>query len=474
VNQERHEPDWDESADVIVIGGGYAGLAAAIEARLAGASVILLEKMKACGGNSIISGGLIAAAGTPFQERLGITDSAGRMFEDMVRTGLGLNHPPLARRVAEGSAGILRWTIDELGMTYLERLEHMGGHSVPRSHIMPNYSGASLMKKLLARARALGVSIRTGVVMEQLVQDGGQVVGVRVRTNYTYPRADSGLAQCIQARRAVILATGGFAEDLTFRVAQDPRYTPEVETTNKRSTTAEGLREALRIGGLPVQLACIQLGPWTSPDERGESAAPAFADVAFEQGMILHPETGRRLVNELADRKTLADALWATPRPCICFTDSRGLQKALQPVEPALRKGIARRFDSLRTMAEAYGLPAEAVEESVAQYNQSVSEGQDREFGKRIPANAEPLVHPPYFGMRLRPKIHHTMGGVGINEGAQVLDLAGAPIPGLFAAGEVTGGVHGACRLGSCAITECLIFGRIAGRRAAREKDLLI
>jgi flavocytochrome c len=465
MDEAKQEAGWDESIDVIVVGGGYAGLAAALEVRLAGASVVVLEKMKACGGNSIISGGLMAAAGTALQERLGIADSADLMYEDMVRVGLGFNHPELARKVAEGSAGILQWTIDELGMSYLDKLEHLGGHSVPRTHIMPGHSGTGLMRKLLARAGALGVSIRTGAYLERLVREGGgRVQGVGIRAGYVYPRTDSGGPRAIEARHAVILATGGFAEDVAFRVAQDPRLTASIETTNKRSTTAEGLREALRIGGLPVQLACIQLGPWTSPDETGESAAPAFADVAFEHGVIVHPETGRRLVNELADRKTLADALWGTARPCICFTDSRGVAKAAQPIDRAVRKGIVRRFETLAAMAVAYDLPAEAVQETVRQYNRYVAEGKDPDLGKRIPAGAEPLTHPPYFSMRLRPKIHHTMGGVGINGRAQVLDLNGEPIPGLYAAGEVTGGVHGACRLGSCAITECLLFGRIAGQ----------
>jgi len=470
MDREAQDPDWDESADVVVVGAGYAGVAAAIEARRAGASVLVLEKMRAGGGNSIISGGLMAAAGTPLQQRLGVQDSADLMFEDMLRAGLGLNHRGLARTVAERSAGTLQWTIDELGMSYLEKLEHLGGHAVPRTHVMPNYTGMALMKKLLACARGLGVPIRTGAYLERLVRRGdGRVEGVRVRAGYVYPNAESGVPRTIAARRAVILATGGFAEDVAFRVAQDPRLTAGVETTNKRSTTAEGLREALRIGGLPVQLSWIQLGPWTSPDEKGESAAPSFADLAFEHGMIVHPETGRRLVNELADRKTLADALWETGRPCVCLTDARGLAKAAQPVDRALRKGIVRQFDSLGALAGAYGLPAEALAATVREYNRYVVAGCDPAFGKRIPAGAEPLTEPPYFGMRLRPKIHHTMGGVGINEGAQVLDLEARPIPGLYAAGEVTGGVHGACRLGSCAITECLIFGRIAGRQSAAE-----
>ena len=232
MDREAQEQDWDESTDVIVVGAGYAGVAAAIEARRAGASVLVLEKMRACGGNSIISGGLIAAAGTPLQKRLGVEDSADLMFEDMLRTGLGLNHPGLARTVADRSAATLQWTIDELGMSYLAKLEYLGGHSVPRTHVMPHYSGMALMKLLLTRARGLDVQIRTGAYLETLVRpQDGRVQGVRVRAGYVYPNAASGVSRTIAARRAVILATGGFAEDLPFRVAQDPRLTAGVETT---------------------------------------------------------------------------------------------------------------------------------------------------------------------------------------------------------------------------------------------------
>jgi succinate dehydrogenase/fumarate reductase flavoprotein subunit len=128
---------------------------------------------------------------------------------------------------------------------------------------------------------------------------------------------------------------------------------------------------------------------------------------------------------------------------------------------------VVRQFDELRELSEAYGIPGDALQETVERYNRAVAVGIDLEFGKPFYPGVVPLDHPPFYGMRLWPKVHHTMGGVQINTQAQVLDLEQRPIPGLYAAGEVTGGIHGACRLGSCAMTECLIFGRIAGRSAA-------
>ena len=466
---ESWPPDWDESADVIVIGSGFAGLAAAMEARLAGATVIVLEKMRACGGNSIIAGGLFAAAGTPLQKRLGVTDSADSLYADMLRAGLGLNHRDLARMVAEQSADVLRWTIDDLGVQYQDRVIQLGGHSVPRTHITANRSGSLIIRRQLARVKGLDIPIRLGACFQRLLRGpDGRVRGVLICDDYRYGRGASGTFRYLQAHAAVILATGGFANDLTLRTAQDPRLTADVDTTAKRSTTGEGLREALRIEGMPVHLDWIQFASWTSPDERGEGVGGPFADMAFRDGLIVDPSTAKRCVNELGDRRTVADALWAAGRPCICLADAGALARSNLQIERALRKGVVRQFDSLTDLSAAFSVREDVLHDSVERYNMAVMAGVDAEFGKPFFPGVAPLDHRPYYAMRLWPKVHHTMGGVQINAQAQVLDLEQRPIPGLYAAGEVTGGIHGACRLGSCAMPECLIFGRIAGRNAAR------
>jgi succinate dehydrogenase/fumarate reductase flavoprotein subunit len=128
---------------------------------------------------------------------------------------------------------------------------------------------------------------------------------------------------------------------------------------------------------------------------------------------------------------------------------------------------VVKGFDRLEELAAAYGLPLGELKATIETYNGHVEGGVDEDFGKPILPNADPLAHPPYYAIRLWPKVHHTMGGIQINAQAQVIGLDRQPIAGLYAAGEVTGGVHGACRLGSCAVTECLVFGRIAGRNAA-------
>jgi succinate dehydrogenase/fumarate reductase flavoprotein subunit len=153
----RPPEKWHDEAEVVIIGSGFAGLAAAIEANNAGASVIILEKMKSRGGNSIISDGLVAAAGSARQKEKGIKDSPELMVADMLKAGLGLNHPDLVRIVAEKSSAAIQWTIDYLGVQYKRRLEQLGGHSVPRSHVAYGQSGSFIVRQMLAKIKALGM-----------------------------------------------------------------------------------------------------------------------------------------------------------------------------------------------------------------------------------------------------------------------------------------------------------------------------
>ena len=458
-----------DETDVVIIGAGFAGLAAAVEARLAGASVLLLEKMAGHGGCSVISDGWVAAAGTPWQAERGIADSPERMAADMFAAGRGLNHPDLVHTVCRASAETVAWTRTDLGVRYLDRVDRAGGHSLPRSLIMHRHTGATLVQALLRRLRGLGADVTTRARLESLITgpDGG-VTGARVRAGYRYPNPDSGRVIEIRARRGVILATGGFGADVGFRSAQDPRLDAGVQTTCRPYTTADGLVAAIRAGAAPVHLSHIQLGPWASPDEKGYGDGPAFASyTALPYGIVVDPATGLRFVNEMADRKTRADAILARGRPCVAVADAAGLAESGVSIDRALAKGVVRSFPDPEGLAEGYGMPAEAFLNTVRRFNAAIAAGRDAEFGKPFLAGCGPLTRPPFYAMRLWPKVHHTMGGVLIDVHARVKDLDGHPIPGLFAAGEVTGGIHGASRLGSCAITECLVFGRIAGRNAA-------
>jgi flavocytochrome c len=468
MNDDGIAPRWDEETDVIVLGSGFAGLAAAIEAGQAGCAVIVLEKMKGYGGNSTISAGGVAAAGTALQAKAGIDDSPQRMYEDMVAAGLGLNQPGLVRILAEKSNDTFEWTQDYLGVQYQDRVDQSGGHSVPRSYTTLHRSGADIIKQQLIKARENGVTIRTKSYLQEILkEDNGRVCGVRVRQGYTYPDDTSGKTACIRTRTAVILATGGFGNDIEFRSAQDPRLNREMGSTNKYSTTGDALREAMRIGAMPVHLSWIQLGPWACPDEKGYGIGPDFSSyIAFPYGMMVDPVSGRRFVNEMADRKIRADAILGIGHPCICMVDQQGIEVSGHQIDHCLRRGVVKKSNHIHELVNEYGIPVEDFEETVSRFNRSVGNKSDLEFGKPILPGTRPFKQPPYYSMRLWPKVHYTMGGILINEKAQVLDLNQQPIEGFYAAGEVTGGVHGASRLGSCAIIDCLVFGRIAGQQA--------
>ncbi|MBU2549376.1 MAG: flavocytochrome c [Proteobacteria bacterium] len=462
---------WDESYDVVVIGSGFAGLAAAIEARQAGSSVMVMEKMAVPGGNSIINGGVIAAAGSPLQTRAGIKDTPDLLLEDMLKAGLYLNHLDLAGKVAEKSNEVVQWTIDFLGTQYQENLVHLGGHSVPRSYSTFNHSGSAIVLQQIAKLKAMGENVKTKRFLETFIRDKeGRIIGIRMQDGYRFPKG-GGAVRFVQAKKAVILATGGFSADLPFRSIQDPKLTRDVDTTNQPGATAEGLLEALRIGATPVQISWIQLGPWASPDEKGFGIGPHFAaGAAFPYGVMVDPKTGLRFINELADRKIRADAILKTGHPCVVLADSQGVAKIAPLLPKQIERGVVKKFDTLDALAASYGIPAGSLRETVGNYNGFIKNGEDKEFGKYLQKDVKPIGQAPFYAMRVWPKVHHTMGGIQINTQAQPLDLDHRPIPGLYAAGEIAGGVHGAVRLGSCAVIDCLVFGRIAGQNAAAEK----
>ncbi|KUG04855.1 flavocytochrome c flavin subunit [hydrocarbon metagenome] len=466
--------NWDEATDVVVIGTGFAGLSAAIEAHEAGASVVILEKMKAYGGNSIISDGGIAAPGTNLQKKYGINDSADMMFNDMLIAGLGLNYPELVRVLVNNAKDTFEWSIDYLGVEYLDRVDVFGGHSVPRCYTAKNITGATIIKKQIEKLKELDIKIRFKSCLKNLIcSSDGRVCGVKIRNDFDYKNPEKGKDIYIKAKKGVILASGGFGSDVAFRMAQDPRLTEDIDTTNKPFASAEVIKQTINVGAAPVQLSHIQLGPWASPDEKGYGVGPQFSEyIAFQYGVIVDPVTGSRFVNELSDRKTLSDKLLSIGHPCIGIADAKAVKESGWNIDSSIKKKVVRKFHTLEEIAAFYEIPHKNLEEALEKFNESFEDGVDKRFGKPLIRNAAPISNPPYYAMRLWPKVHFTMGGIRINTDAQVIDLEGNVIEGLYAAGEVTGGVHGASRLGSCSIIDCLVFGRIAGKRAANRYDL--
>lgn len=463
---------WDETVDVVIVGSGAAGLCAAIEAASKGASAIVIEKMKITGGNTRISDGGLSAAGNFLQKKLGVEDTPDLLIEDMIKAGRGLNHPHLVGIVAQKGAEALEWTREVLGLGYLDRLDRLGGHSVARTVTTQSHSGVDLINAQIRKLRQMGVEIRTCSMMTELVSDGtGRVCGVKILSDYNSRKHDFQSRRNLRAQKAVVLATGGFGSDVKFRMLQNPALNESMGSTNHKGATGEGLAAAFRQGAAPVHLSWIQAGPWGCADEKGYGKGGRFASYSvYPCGILVDPASGHRIVNEWGDRKQRSEAILRTGHPCLGIVDSRGALMEPESLEVCLKQGKVGKFESLKELAVAYGVDFSEFDKTVRDYNRRLEEKGNDEFGKPLGKSANPIDQPPFYAIRLWPKVHYTPGGVGIDSRARVVDIQGRTISGLFAAGEVCGGVHGADRLGGCALTECIVFGRIAGRSAVDDR----
>ena len=449
-------PDENEY-DVVVIGGGAAGLAAAVSAAEEGASVLLLEKQADVGGNTRISGGFFAAVDPERQNRQGIEDSVEKFYAQMMESGGPRTNPDLARVLVNEAGNALHW-LEGYGMRFQDEVIEIYGAHWPRCHIPLMPAGEGYIYTLSSAASRLGVAVKVRARAERLERTADGAVRVRV--------AEPGGVHSYTARRGVVIASGGFGANRAM-IARFAPNLADLTNDNTPGSTGEMLLEAERHGAALVNMDSVQCLPGCPPGRKLRIVL--HSDVSR---FILVNSQGRRFIREDGRRDVLRDAVLALPeRYAYSIVDDEGFRSynivMRRNAVVGVETGDAWRGDTPEELARAMGLPPEALRKTIDDYNEGVRRKRDA-FGKSSAELLHEIRKPPFWACFAGMTIHYTMGGLATDAKAQVLSDSGEPLPGLFAAGEATGGVHGINRMGANGINDAVVFGRIAGRNAAR------
>ena len=455
--------DVTETHDIVVIGAGGAGLAAAIEAKAAGADVIVLEKMPLAGGNTLISGAEYAASNNWLQEKEGIKDSVEQHIEDTLKGGDNINNPELVRVVAENALEGAIWLRDEVGVVWEDELMQFGGHTAKRSLVPLGASGKEIITKQLKKAKEMNIPILLNTKATVLITDtNGKVIGVEAEgedKNYTF-----------NTNKAVIVASGGFGSNVEMRVKYNPDIDNAILSTNTTGSTGDGIVMAENIGADLVGMEHIQTYPICDPLT---GTLLYFDDARLYGHTVIVNKEGKRFVEELGRRDVMSMGIKAqTGSVCYELLDQNGfdaskLQENHGPeLDYLFKNNLLVKADTLEEAAAFFEIDAKELKATVDKYNSYVKDGKDPEYNKRmLPSTVDTA---PFYILKAAPAVHHTMGGIKINTNAQVINKDGKVIEGLYAAGEVTGGIHGTNRLGSNALADIIVFGRVAGQNAAK------
>ena len=458
---------WDKETEVLVIGTGYAGLAAAIEAFDKGSQVVVIEKNPFIGGNSIIASGAYNAVDPERQTRQGIKDSIDLHYQQTLEGGDFKGDPDKVKFMVENALGGLQW-LEKMGVEFEPTVYTVVGALWPRSHDpVKKGRGGAIVKALKVQSDKRKIPILLNNKLVAIVREktlSGPVMGIVV--------SEKGKDYYFKASKAVVLATGGFGADVPMRSKYAPRLDKDVPTTNVASATGEAIIAAEDEGADVTGMDYIQL---LIACNYFTKKYGSLANLGIDSAIFVNTE-GRRFVSEDARRDVMAEAVLKQPRKVLLWIADEKCTKRFnsQFTEKIISDGLSFRANTLEDLAkilkEKFDIPEATFLATVKKYNEMVKKGQDEEFGKQT-ANLKPIEQPPFYASPTQAGVHHTMGGIRtMGTTCEVLDRSGKVIPRLYAAGEVTSGVHGANRLGGNATSDCVVFGRVSGIKAAEEK----
>ena len=492
--------DSTVDADVVVVGAGGAGMTAAITAAAEGKSVVILESQSMVGGNSVRATGGMNAGKTVYQDEnefgesagvektlktaaekyadnetitalaktvseqwaayqanpTGYFDSVELMELDTMIGGKGINDPELVETLCANSADAIDW-LDEHGIT-LHNVSSFGGASVKRIHRPVNAEGKTvsvgsyMIPLLQENCEKAGVKMMLDTTATEILTDAnGAAVGVKAT-------GASGETVTVNAK-AVVLASGGFGANLDMVV----KYKPELKgfmTTNAPGIQGQGIEMAQAIGAATVDMDQIQIHPTVEAN-----TAALITEGLRGDGAVLINAEGKRFIDEVGTRDVVSAAEIAQTGSYSWLVVDQAMVDASSVIQGYIKKGYTVTGATYEELGKAMGVDAAAFAETMDKWNGYVEAKNDPDFGRTSFAN--PLNTAPYYAVKVTAGVHHTMGGLKINANTEVLNEKGEVIPGLFAAGEVTGGVHGANRLGGNAVADFTVFGRIAGKAAS-------
>lgn len=443
--------------DLIVVGAGAAGLAAALTAADLGAAVLLLEKMSRPGGSSRICGGLLAFAGTDLQRNNGIEDTSELLFQDLMQVGRHENDPSIVRAYTDNQLATYGW-LCQLGVHFAPRPDASSGQSVPRCHVIDPDAMIEVMAGH-AQQRA-AIDFMTGVSARRLLREGGRVCGVRL---------DGG--QEVRARKAVVLTSGGFTRNAELLKTFVPKQA-KAWVSGGEGNTGDGLLMALQLGAGFKDVSYIQGTFGKHPTNH----SCRHSLLAVYKGAIAVNLHAKRFVDESLSYKLLGTASLEQEGDCTWqifdqpIYDSHEEEVSIFDVRHRHADGMLVEADTLDELATKTGLEPAALKETVARYNAHVRAGVDPDFHRRHLVHNHGVLRPietaPFYAHASTAALYGTYCGVTVDPSMQVLDVFREPIHGLRAAGEMVAGFHGAAYMTGSALGKAIIFGRIAGREA--------